>query len=93
LLEDEAIVLLEAFRVNLHVQALPAEMRHREHIVSLPSGANLVRDIRAKNKSETNSVVEVSRISNCVFSFFLLPLFLFCAKHIEDNRRVAPIKI
>lgn len=59
LLEDEAIVLLEAFRVNLHVQALPAEMRHREHIVSLPSGANLVRDIRAKNKSETNSVVEL----------------------------------
>ncbi|XP_056165703.1 nardilysin-like isoform X2 [Syzygium oleosum] len=59
LLEDEAIVLSEAFRVNLHVQALPVEMRHGEHIVSLPSGANLVRDIRVKNTSETNSVVEL----------------------------------
>ncbi|XP_030537462.1 nardilysin-like [Rhodamnia argentea] len=59
LLEEEAIVLSEAFRVNLPVHALPVELRHREHIVSLPSGANLVRDVRVKNKSETNSVVEL----------------------------------
>lgn len=41
------------------MQPLPIEMRHKEHIICLPSAANLVRDVPVKNSSETNSVLEV----------------------------------
>lgn len=41
------------------MQPLPIEMRHKEQVICLPSGANFVRDVCVKNKSETNSVVEV----------------------------------
>ena len=45
-------------------------MMHKEHVINLPSGANLVRDVRVKNKPETNSVVEVTEL----VSFFGIPL-------------------
>ncbi|OWM66636.1 hypothetical protein CDL15_Pgr010287 [Punica granatum] len=59
LTEEEAIAITDIFRKNLPVQPLPNEMRHKEQVICLPSGANLVRDVHAKNKSETNSVVEL----------------------------------
>ncbi|KAK9279411.1 hypothetical protein L1049_013090 [Liquidambar formosana] len=60
LLEEEARNISNIFRVNFSsVQPLPIEMRHEEHVLFLPSGANLVRDVSVKNKLETNSVVEL----------------------------------
>ncbi|XP_057953275.1 nardilysin-like isoform X2 [Malania oleifera] len=59
LLEEEAMNISNIFRSYFSVQPLPIEMRHEEHILCLPSGANLVRDVSVKNKSETNSVVEL----------------------------------
>lgn len=59
LLEEEALYLSNIFRSNFAVQPLPFEMRHKESVVCLPSSAGLVRDVRVKNKLETNSVVEV----------------------------------
>ena len=59
LLEEEAINLSNIIRNNLSIQPLPVNMRHEEHVICLPSSANLVRDVNVKNKSETNSVVEV----------------------------------
>ncbi|KAH8490560.1 hypothetical protein H0E87_022920 [Populus deltoides] len=59
LLQEEAINLSNIIRNNLSVQPLPVNMRHEEHVMCLPSSANLVRDVNVKNKSETNSVVEL----------------------------------
>ncbi|KAM7527580.1 hypothetical protein LguiB_030990 [Lonicera macranthoides] len=58
LLDEEAINISNIFRSYFSVQPLPLEMRHKEYIMCLPPGADLVRDIRVKNKLETNSVVE-----------------------------------
>ena len=62
LLEEEAISISHIFKTNFSVPPLPIEMRHQEHIIDLPSGANLVRDVSVKNKLEKNSVVEVTEI-------------------------------
>ncbi|CAL5426989.1 unnamed protein product [Camellia sinensis] len=59
LLEEEAINISNIFRSNFSVQPLPFEMRHKEYVMCLPSGADLVRDVQVKNKLETNSVVEL----------------------------------
>ncbi|KAL6967811.1 nardilysin [Sarracenia purpurea var. burkii] len=59
LLEEEAISISNIFRSNFSVQPLPVDMRHKEHVMCLPSGADLVRDVKVKNKLETNSVVEL----------------------------------
>uniref|UniRef100_A0A6N2MFF6 Peptidase M16 N-terminal domain-containing protein n=1 Tax=Salix viminalis TaxID=40686 RepID=A0A6N2MFF6_SALVM len=59
LLQEEAINLSNIIRNNLSIQPLPVNMRHEEHVICLPSSANLVRDVNVKNKSETNSVVEL----------------------------------
>ncbi|KAJ6763705.1 putative proteinRDILYSIN [Salix purpurea] len=59
LLEEEAINLSNIIRNNLSIQPLPVNMRHEEHVICLPCSANLVRDVNVKNKSETNSVVEL----------------------------------
>ncbi|KAK4779447.1 hypothetical protein SAY87_015553 [Trapa incisa] len=59
LAEEEVFGIADIFRKNLSVQPLPMEMRHKEHVICLPSGANFVRDVCVKNKSETNSVVEL----------------------------------
>ncbi|KAI4373362.1 hypothetical protein MLD38_011493 [Melastoma candidum] len=59
MLEKEALSLADAFRNNLLGATLPIEKRHNEHIVRLPSFSNLVRDVKVKNKLETNSVVEL----------------------------------
>ncbi|KAK3218933.1 hypothetical protein Dsin_012903 [Dipteronia sinensis] len=59
LLEEEALQISKIFKNNFSVQPLPAEMRHQESVICLPSGANLVRNVRVKNECETNSVVEL----------------------------------
>lgn len=59
LLEEEAIAISNIFKTNFSVPPLPIEMRHREDIIYLPSGANLVRDVNVKNKLERNSVIEL----------------------------------
>lgn len=38
-------------------------MRHKEQVLCLPPAANLVRDVRVKNKLEVNSVIEVNGLS------------------------------
>ncbi|WCJ34959.1 Insulin-degrading enzyme [Euphorbia peplus] len=57
--EEEAINLSNIFKSNFSVQPLPVNMRHEEHILRLPPSSNLTRDVNVKNKSETNSVVEL----------------------------------
>ncbi|KAG5514989.1 hypothetical protein RHGRI_036132 [Rhododendron griersonianum] len=59
LLEEEAIHISSIFRSNFSVQPLPVDMRHKEYIMCLPPGADLVRDVEVKNKLETNSVLEL----------------------------------
>lgn len=70
MLKEEALNISNIFENNFPVQPLPYEMMHKEHVINLPSGANLVRDVRVKNKPETNSVVEVTEL----VSFFGIPL-------------------
>ncbi|KDP45687.1 hypothetical protein JCGZ_17294 [Jatropha curcas] len=59
LLEEEAINISNIFKSTFLVQPLPVNMRHEEHVLCLPAGSNLARDVKVKNKSETNSVVEL----------------------------------
>ncbi|KAL0389128.1 UNVERIFIED_CONTAM: Nardilysin-like [Sesamum calycinum] len=59
LLEEEALQISQIFRSNFPVQPLPHELRHKEFVMCLPSCADLVRDVRVKNKLEPNSVVEL----------------------------------
>ncbi|KAK4274917.1 hypothetical protein QN277_018076 [Acacia crassicarpa] len=57
--EEEAISLSNIFKMNFPVHPLPSQLRHAEHVICLPSSANLVRDVSVKNKLEKNSVVEL----------------------------------
>ncbi|KAJ7964315.1 Insulin-degrading enzyme [Quillaja saponaria] len=57
--EKEAISISDIFKINFNVEPLPVEFRHTEHVICLPSGANLVRDVSVKNKLERNSVIEL----------------------------------
>lgn len=59
LLKEEALNISNIFEDKFPVQPLPYEMMYKEHVINLPSGVNLVRDVRVKNKQETNSVLEV----------------------------------
>ncbi|KAH9621847.1 hypothetical protein KSS87_013161 [Heliosperma pusillum] len=59
LLEEDVISISKIFGKCFSVPEIPLEMRHKENILCLPSGANLVRDVCSKNKLETNSVVEL----------------------------------
>ncbi|BFG33740.1 hypothetical protein CerSpe_200140 [Prunus speciosa] len=59
LFEEEAISLSNIFKMNFSIQPLPIELRHKEHVICLPPGANLTRDASVKNKSDTNSVIEL----------------------------------
>lgn len=59
--EDEAVNISNIFKDSLTVEPLPSKCRHGEQITCFPMGAKLVRDVNVKNKSETNSVVEVKR--------------------------------
>ncbi|XP_020237618.1 nardilysin-like [Cajanus cajan] len=59
LTKEEAISISNIFKINFPVKPLPIELRHAERVICLPSGANLVRDVSVKNKSEKNSVVEL----------------------------------
>ncbi|KAL9320134.1 hypothetical protein ACSQ67_011973 [Phaseolus vulgaris] len=57
--KEEAISISNIFKMNFPVNPLPIELRHAERVICLPSGANLVRDVSVKNKSEKNSVAEL----------------------------------
>ncbi|KAG2394999.1 Nardilysin-like protein [Vigna angularis] len=57
--KEEAIGISNIFKMNFPVNPLPTELRHTERVICLPSGANLVRDVSVKNKSEKNSVAEL----------------------------------
>lgn len=59
LLEEEALQISEIFKSNFSVQPLPFDLRHKEFVMCLPSNADFVRDVKVKNKLETNSVVEL----------------------------------
>lgn len=57
--QQEALRLSSILRASFSGQPLPVELRVRQSVICLPSGANLVRDVSVKNKLETNSVVEL----------------------------------
>ncbi|MBA0644564.1 hypothetical protein Goklo_028707 [Gossypium klotzschianum] len=59
LLEKEVVDIPNIFKSNFSVQPMPVTMRHREQVICFPSGASFVRDVSVKNKSETNSVLEL----------------------------------
>ncbi|XAR60816.1 Insulysin [Bertholletia excelsa] len=59
LLEEEAINISNIFQNNFSTQPLQFELRHKECVMCLPAGADLVRDVKVKNKQETNSVLEL----------------------------------
>ena len=59
--EDEAVNISRIFKNSLTTEPLPVKSRHREQITCFPLSAKLVRVVNVKNKSETNSVVEVKR--------------------------------
>lgn len=59
ILEEEAINISTIFKSYFPVEALPFEMRHKEHVMCLPSSADLCIDAKVKNKLEPNSVIEV----------------------------------
>ncbi|KAK9153408.1 hypothetical protein Sjap_000888 [Stephania japonica] len=57
--EEEVLAISDILRSKLSTSLLPMELRHKDRVLCLPSGANLVRDIHVKNKLEVNSVVQV----------------------------------
>ncbi|CAF2051865.1 unnamed protein product [Brassica napus] len=57
--EDEAVNISRIFKNSLTTEPLPVKSRHREQITCFPLSAKLARDVNVKNKSETNSVVEL----------------------------------
>ncbi|XP_009119011.1 nardilysin-like isoform X2 [Brassica rapa] len=57
--EDETVNISNIFKNSLTVEPLPVKCRHGEQIMCFPLNAKLVRDVTVKNKSETNSVVEL----------------------------------
>ncbi|CAH8391672.1 unnamed protein product [Eruca vesicaria subsp. sativa] len=57
--EDEAVTISNIFKNNLTLEPLPVKSRHGEQITCFPPSAKLVRDVNVKNKSETNSVIEL----------------------------------
>lgn len=61
MLEEEALRISEIFKTNFFVQPLPFDLRHKEFVMCLPPSADLVRDVKVKNKLETNSVIEVTQ--------------------------------
>ncbi|CAH8339714.1 unnamed protein product [Eruca vesicaria subsp. sativa] len=57
--EDEAVNISNIFKTSLTVKPLPAKCRHGQQITCFPLNAKLVRDVTVKDKSQTNSVVEL----------------------------------
>ncbi|XP_018441552.2 nardilysin-like [Raphanus sativus] len=57
--EEETVNISNIFKNSLTVEPLPVKCRHGEQITCFPLNAKLVRDVTVKNKSETNSVVEL----------------------------------
>ncbi|KAF5201841.1 Nardilysin-like [Thalictrum thalictroides] len=50
--KEEAINIVDLFKCNLSTKSLPMNLKHKERVLRLPSGANFVRDVRVKNKLE-----------------------------------------
>ncbi|WVY94400.1 hypothetical protein V8G54_033488 [Vigna mungo] len=75
--KEEAIGISNIFKMNFPVNPLPTELRHAERVICLPSGANLVRDVSVKNKSERNSVAEVILVRLVVFFTDVFRRYLF----------------
>jgi len=80
--KEEAIGISNIFKMNFPVNPLPTELRHAERVICLPSGANLVRDISVKNKSEKNSVAEVILVRLVGFFTNVFHRYLFS---VPDN--------
>ncbi|CAA6669259.1 unnamed protein product [Spirodela intermedia] len=57
--KEEAINITNIFGSTFHVQPLPVEQRHQEHILCLPTGSSFIRRVPVKNELEVNSVVEL----------------------------------
>ncbi|KAK9128209.1 hypothetical protein Syun_017006 [Stephania yunnanensis] len=57
--KEEVLAISDILGSKLSTSLLPMELRHKDRVLCLPSGANLVRDIHVKNKLEVNSVVQV----------------------------------
>lgn len=74
LLEEEAISLSNILKTKFSVHPLPIELRHKNHCIYLPPFANLSRDARVKNKSETNSVIVVIKID--YYYLFLISMYI-----------------
>ncbi|KAH0997662.1 hypothetical protein GBA52_021526 [Prunus armeniaca] len=75
MLEEEAISLSNIFKMNFSVQPLSTELWHRERVLCLPPGANLVRDASVKNKLETNSVTELTQNGLILFGFSCIKMY------------------
>ena len=60
--EEEAITLAKLFQENFTVPPLPTELVYKDHCICLPPCADLIRDATVKNKAETNSVTEVTKV-------------------------------
>jgi len=82
--KEEAIGISNIFKTNFPVNPLPIELRHAERVICLPSGANLVRDVSVKNKSEKNSVAEVILV-RLVFVFFTNVFHRYFIFSVPDN--------
>ena len=81
LLEEEAVNISNIFKSCFSVPPIPKEMRHKEKVLCLPSGANFVRDVRVKNKLEPNSVVEVICIVYTSLRSFSIVLLILDFSH------------
>lgn len=51
---------------------------NKDYVICLPPGANLIRDSNVKNKSETNSVIEVTQNGTFSFRFPFMKVYCLC---------------
>lgn len=74
--EKEATSIANIFTNTFLVDSIPARLRHKERVICLPSGSNLVRSVSVKNVVEVNSVVEVSNFFICIITRLLVSWML-----------------
>ncbi|RXH68267.1 hypothetical protein DVH24_028414 [Malus domestica] len=63
---------------NYPVKYIQIELRHKEYVICLPPGVNLIRDSNVKNKSETNSVTEATQNGTFSFRFPFMKVYCLC---------------
>lgn len=73
--EEEAISLSNLLKTNFPVQPFLIELMSRDHCICLLDDANLIRDAGVNNKSETNSLIEVTKNGLSCSDF---PLYFLC---------------